>query len=151
MDILAPYAIAPPFGAGALVSTAPDYLEDVLAGWLAGALGVAVYPYAIPEGTTGFPVLVFSILEGDDIYLLSGASSMTWARIAFDAVSDLYSDCASLLLRLRGVMLPFRGSLGTVRIEGITVHRPSGAYSPRGFTEPGMYRDTGEYTVFFKP
>lgn len=130
---------------------APPVVFDVqLAAWLVATLGVACYPLKVPEEVTDYPVLTYTLVDGDSETGLSGPTGQAWRNYQFDAYSTDFAEAATLDEQLRLVIEGYRGPIGLSRVTVSQRHRPLSDYesSPDG-SDDGVFRFMGEYTLWF--
>lgn len=128
--------------------------ENELANWVASTLAVEAYPHTVPEGTLDYPVLVYTVVDGDSYYRSSGPDGLAWLRVQFDAYSPSYADACTLQERLRLALLPYMnhsGLMGAATVRNVTFHRPASGYDPTGTGQDnaGMHRRMREVTFWF--
>jgi hypothetical protein len=134
-------------------------IDNEVANWLAETLDVEVYPLAIPQGTIDYPVLVYTIVDGDSFYRQNGPDGMGWIRYQLDAYSNFYADSASVAEQLRLALISLikqirinqGAKVGAATVRWVELHRPINGYDPTGTGEDnrGMYRRMSEVTIYF--
>jgi hypothetical protein len=124
-----------------------------MAGYLAANLAVGCYPDRVPQGITDYPVLAYTLVDGDSLLDLSGPSGQAWREYQFDAYSADYAQAGaldeSLRKLLQGLCLA-AGPMGLIPVLEANKHRPSTFYAPAvDGSDDGIYRYMSEYTIWY--
>jgi hypothetical protein len=135
-------------------------IDAEIANWLESTLDVEVYPLAIPQGTNDYPVMVYTVVDGDSLYSLNGPAGLAYVRYQLDSYSRVYSEAATLAERLRLALVALTkqilkaggsAQVGAATVRWVEVHRAVNGYDPTGTGEDnqGMYRRMSEVTFHF--
>lgn len=130
----------------------PVVFDIEMAEWLASELGVACYPLRVPQEVTSadYPVLTYTLVDGDSNLLLSGPAGQAWREYQFDVYGPDYAAAATLDVQLRKLLQVLSGPMGRVTVQEANRHRPSGFYeSPPDGSDDGIYRFMSEYTIWY--
>lgn len=124
---------------------------DQLATFIAAQLGTYAYPDALPSRETVYPLLSYTVVTGDNLMKLSGASGKAWITIQLDSYSQTSFEAGSLSERLRRLFQDFNGQLGEIEVSNCLVSRPRSSYtpSPTG-TDVGIYRLSRDFKFWFE-
>jgi hypothetical protein len=130
--------------------TPPIVFDNELAVWLKAQLGVIAYPVRLPQNRTGYPLLTYTLVDGDSELNLAGPCGLAWGHYQFDAYSPIYADAYLLMEKLRLALAGYRGAMGRATVRNANRHRMTGGYdvSPDG-SDTGMYRVMNEYTIWY--
>lgn len=128
----------------------PFCFELQMSFWLATQLGTAVYPLKIPQKATSYPAMVYTVVGGDSILLLSGPALFYWSTIQFDSYSTFYADSANLDASLEALLAPYVGPMGTAQVVNAVRHpRRTGVDAPPASSDDGMFRTMSEWTFWY--
>lgn len=124
--------------------------EFELAAWLADQLGVDVLPNHLPQGDSIYPLLSYSIVDGDSDPLLASMGGISWSNYQFDAWSRLASDVLILERKLYNALAGYTGPVGAGYVRSALPHRRLSDYEdPGDGSDQGFYRLMREYQIWF--
>ncbi len=124
-----------------------------LANYLRANLSVNAYPVKLPQGITTYPLLAYTIVDGDSELKLSGTSGLAFRSVQFDAYSPLSSDVETLAEQIRNLFQPLlNSSMGRLTVTQATLQRTMTFATPSASGQDGasIYRTMSEYTIWFR-
>lgn len=117
---------------------------------VAATFGSRVYPLIMPARVhgdpSGFPCVVYTFVGGRVGYTFCAPDELIASRVQFDVYDRSYTDAVEAAAVLRGALLGYFGTVDGTFYDRIAIEADRDTIEP----DPGLYRVTQEYSVWFR-
>ena len=128
----------------------PIVLTNELVEWIGAKLGKTPLPNHLPQSNDTYPVISFTIFDGDTIMNLASPAGVSYIDVQFTIWSLSSMDAAMLQKRLLVALGGYRGPMGRAYCQAALAGRPNTTYTKAvDGSDDGTYGDIREYRIWF--
>ncbi len=119
---------------------------------VAGVTGIVasrIYPCMIPQNTA-LPAITYRRLSGNRDYVFGGQTGIVDARFEIASWADSYSGVKALAEQVRLALSGYRGSVGGVTIDWISLEMEADIFEDSTGQATGVYQVPTDYRVYYR-